>query len=202
MPVANNSLSPFGGALYQSFTANGVPNNGGKLSTFLAGTNTAKTTYTDAAGAVPNPNPIILNADGRPPDEIWLDNASVYKFVLTDANNNLLETRDNIYPPGNSVAQYGPGFFLTLSTTGWQRLPSGLLIQWKPVAYSVGGDVLVTWPTPFLTSVLGVWTSIQTTSAGAFASYNTQTLTSVNVAAWTATGSRTSGAGSVFAIGV
>lgn len=44
---------------------NGRPLNGGQLFTYAAGTLTDKATYADSAGAIPNTNPVILNARGE-----------------------------------------------------------------------------------------------------------------------------------------
>jgi len=91
------SLSPIGGAGAQFFDNNGNPLSGGKLYSYEAGTTTPKTTYTTAAGTTANSNPIILNAAGRPPQEIWLTTNEPYKFVLNDSADNLIGTWDNIY---------------------------------------------------------------------------------------------------------
>jgi len=91
------SLSPIGGAGAQFFDNNGTPLSGGKLYAYDAGTTTPKTTYTSAAGTTPNSNPIILNAAGRPPSEIWLTTNEPYKFVLKDSADSLIGTWDNIY---------------------------------------------------------------------------------------------------------
>lgn len=45
---------------------------------------------------VANSNPIVLNADGRPPAEIWLTGGLTYKFVLSDSNNVLIASYDNL----------------------------------------------------------------------------------------------------------
>lgn len=90
-------LSPIAGAAAQFFTNAGVVLAGGKLFTYVGGSvNTAQATYTDSTQATPNANPIILDSAGRPPNEVWLLNATSYKFVLMDANNNILGTWDNI----------------------------------------------------------------------------------------------------------
>lgn len=70
----------------------GLPLVGGKLFTYAAGTNTPKTTWADAAGTIPNTNPIILDARGEA-TVFWL---GAYKVVLQDALGNLIWTVDNI----------------------------------------------------------------------------------------------------------
>lgn len=47
------------------FTNSGTPAAGCQLFTYAAGTSTPKATYTDAAGLVPHPNPITLDAKGE-----------------------------------------------------------------------------------------------------------------------------------------
>ncbi len=73
-----------------SFTDSaGVPLAGGQLYSYVAGTTTPQVTYSDAAGTIPNTNPIVLNSCGEPPAAIWLTVGQSYKFVLapsTDAD--------------------------------------------------------------------------------------------------------------------
>lgn len=88
-------LSPVGSAT-QFFTDGGLPLNGGQLATYAAGSTTPVATYTTAAGTIANANPIILDTNGRPPQEIWLTSGQAYKFVLSDSLGNLIKTFDNI----------------------------------------------------------------------------------------------------------
>jgi hypothetical protein len=76
------NLSAFAGAGAQFSDANGAPLTGGLIYTYLAGTSTPATTYTSRAGTANNTNPIVLDAAGRTPAEIWLDGGVLYKFVL------------------------------------------------------------------------------------------------------------------------
>lgn len=107
------ALSLFAGAGWQFFTDSGTPLSGGKLYTYLAGTTTPETTYTDSSAESDNPNPIILNAAGRVPGEIWVNIGVSYKFVVKDAQDVLIATYDNII--GSSTAaeilftQFGTG---------------------------------------------------------------------------------------------
>jgi len=70
---------------YQSFLASGLPNAGGFIYTYLAGTTTPANTYTTSAGNIANANPIPLSAGGTPPNEIWLTDGIAYKMVVVDA---------------------------------------------------------------------------------------------------------------------
>jgi hypothetical protein len=91
------NLSPFGGVGAQFLDNSGNVLTGGKIFTYAAGTTTNQATYTSSLGNTPLPNPIILNAAGRvPTGEIWLTDGLNYKFVLTDSNDVLIATYDNI----------------------------------------------------------------------------------------------------------
>ena len=86
----------------QTFDASGNPAVGYQLFTYVAGSSTKLTTYTDSAGSTPQTNPIILNASGYPTNgPIWLTSGQAYKFVLalptdTDPPSSPVKTIDNI----------------------------------------------------------------------------------------------------------
>jgi hypothetical protein len=69
---------------------------GGKISTLEAGTTTLVSTYGDVDGTILQTNPIVLNDYGMPEFPVWLESGVLYKFVIYDANDNLLWTYDNI----------------------------------------------------------------------------------------------------------
>lgn len=75
------NLSPL--PLQKFFDNAGMPLNGGKLFTYVAGTTTKLATYQDQAGT-PNTNPVVLNFRGEA--NVWLDQTLTYKFVLAPAN--------------------------------------------------------------------------------------------------------------------
>lgn len=89
-------LSPIGNSGQPFQTLQGVILAGGKLNTYLAGTTTPAATYTDSTQITPNSNPVVLNAAGIPPQEIWLTAGTKYKFIIQDASNNTIGTYDNI----------------------------------------------------------------------------------------------------------
>ncbi len=82
-----------GGYIFRQFDDNGDPLVGGKLFSYAAGTTTPLATYTDQTGLTPNPNPVILDADGKA--QVWLGN-DAYKFVLTDSSDVVIETVDRV----------------------------------------------------------------------------------------------------------
>jgi hypothetical protein len=86
---------------FTGFDANGNPVPNGQLWTYVAGTSTPATTYTDVGLTIPHANPIRLNSAGRPASGgselgVYLTPGSSYKFVLQDANGATLWTQDNV----------------------------------------------------------------------------------------------------------
>jgi len=96
------NISAFAGAGAQFFDANGAPLTGGLLYTYAAGTTTNAVTYTSRTGTCNNTNPIVLDAAGRTPAEIWMTGGVLYKFVLKDSTNVQIGSYDNI-PAINDV---------------------------------------------------------------------------------------------------
>lgn len=85
--------------LRQKFTdANGNPLAGGKVYSYQAGTTTPLSTYTDYGGGTANANPVILDSNGEA--DIWIGSAG-YKFVITDSDDNVLDTVDNVFDIAN-----------------------------------------------------------------------------------------------------
>lgn len=72
------SLAP--SPLISQQDTNGSPLVGGLLFTYLTGSNTPATTFADASGTSPNPNPIALNAYGQA--QVWLSSSTTYRFQL------------------------------------------------------------------------------------------------------------------------
>lgn len=86
----------------QAFTdALGAPLVGGKLYTYDAGTSTPRPTYSNAAGTVPNTNPVVLDARG----EAALFWSGAYKVVLKSADDSTIWTVDGV----QSVDSAGAG---------------------------------------------------------------------------------------------
>lgn len=128
--MASVLLSPYGNG-QQFFNDNGVPLAGGLIYTYQAGSSTPLVTYTDNGGTIANANPIVLDASGRTPQQIWLLTGYSYKFVLQTADGVLIQTLDNIYPilqnaPTTSAAIPTGGIIIWSGSTG--SIPSGWLL--------------------------------------------------------------------------
>lgn len=99
----------------QFFDDNGNPLSGGKIYTYRAGTSQLKNSFTDSTENIPAPNPIILDAAGRA--VVWISGS--YKFVITDADDNIIRTVDNV--TSFNVLQDGANsYFESLSGDGVQ----------------------------------------------------------------------------------
>lgn len=116
--MASVLLSPIGNG-QQYFDNNGVPLAGGLIYTYQAGSSTLLTTYTTNNGIIANANPIVLDASGRVPNEIWLQTGYSYKFIIQTAAGVTLQTLDNIYP----ILQNAPAVS--------NVVPSGLISMWS-----------------------------------------------------------------------
>jgi len=93
------ALSQVFGAGWQLFNDDGTPLSGGLIYTYLAGTTTPQVTYTDYTGNIANSNPIQLDASGRFSNQVWVDIAVNYKFVLKTSAGVTNGTYDNITTP-------------------------------------------------------------------------------------------------------
>ena len=116
--MASVLLSPYGNG-QQFFDDNGVPLAGGLIYTYQAGSSTPLVTYTDNGGTIANANPIVLDASGRTPQQIWLLTGYSYKFILQNADAVLIQTLDNIYPILQNAPASAPA------------VPSGCILLWS-----------------------------------------------------------------------
>ena len=76
---------------------------GGKLYTYLAGTNVPSATFVDYTETTYNTNPVILDSRGEA--NVWLGSSIKYKFALQDANGAPIYTVDNV----NTTSSGGGG---------------------------------------------------------------------------------------------
>lgn len=130
----------------------GVPLAGGKIYTYAAGTDNPKATYTDASGNTQAANPVVLDSAGR--TVVWVQGS--YKFVIKDAQNNIIRTTDNV-TAFNVIPAAAPSFFQSFSGDGVQTsftLSSDLGTDEKAILVFVdaGGNSAIT-NTPFFQAI-------------------------------------------------
>lgn len=94
--MSSYTLSALAGAGAQWFDDNGNVLSGGKIYTYQAGTTTPAATYADNLGSAVNSNPVVLDAAGRVPQEIWFPVGAKFKFVVKTSTDTLIGTYDNI----------------------------------------------------------------------------------------------------------
>lgn len=94
-------LSP--NAKQQFFTNAGAPASGYLLYTYAAGTVTPQATYADRAGAVPNANPIVLDARGEA--VVYLTPGVVYDYVLKTPGGDTVWTREDVLAGAGNAAE-------------------------------------------------------------------------------------------------
>lgn len=128
--MATVNLSPlFNGQTI--FGPTGLPLAGGQIFTYQAGSSTPLSTYTTINGNIVQTNPIILGTDGKLAQELWLQSGYSYKFVLEDANNNLINTYDNI-----------AGILTQIPSTS-PTLPSGVILIWSGSTGSIPSGYVI-----------------------------------------------------------
>lgn len=124
MVWAQVNASPMPFPKMQFFSASGVPLASGKVYTYLAGTSTPQSTYTDSTGdpLSVNTNPTILDAGGFGSIYIKCGDPA-YKVVLKDSLGVTQWTEDGVQYPGCN----GTGFLTSLNslTVGTQLFSVG-----------------------------------------------------------------------------
>jgi len=142
------NLSAFAGAGAQFFDSNGTPLVGGLLYVYTAGTTTPATSWTTNSGASANTNPIVLNAAGRTPFEIWLNSGVTYKFALYTATGVLIGTYDNIPAIddptvfNNLITVTGTNALIGTSVPPYTSYVAGMTLSFVPVATNTGAVTL------------------------------------------------------------
>lgn len=109
--------------IFQFFDNNGDPLANGFVYTYAAGSTTPLATYTDSTGTIAAPNPIELNAAGRPTSgsgAIWGQGA--YKFIVKDANGvQVGDVLDNV-TSFTTLANATNAYFESFSGNGTQTV--------------------------------------------------------------------------------
>jgi len=111
----------------------GNPLSGYKVTTYLAGTSTAVSLWTDSAMNTAATNPIILDSNGRA--NVYGD--GLYKFVITTDEDASYDTWDNL-----AYFYYTPDHSGTVTVSGQLRVinnGTAIVVDQKIAAYDSGG---------------------------------------------------------------
>ncbi len=179
--------------LNQFFDANGEALALGKVYTYITGSSTPKTTYTDSSGDTAHPNPVVLSAGGRA--EIWLDTDTAYRLVIKDANGTQIGNAiDDVLPTtmfasATITANVDITGYAIITSSGNDDIrltPHGtgkveICGNWKlPSAAPASGEVLMgdgtsqsVWATPVTPSLSNISdVSLSSVTNGDLLSYN------------------------------
>lgn len=111
----------------QLFTNLGVIGAGWKLKTYQTLTSTPKATYSDEGLTVANPTVIVADSAGRIGVDMWVADRSLYKLVMTDENDVVIQTTDPVdSSSGGSIIPFDP-----LPTAYWGTTSGG------PISYTL-----------------------------------------------------------------
>jgi hypothetical protein len=149
------------GQFIQFFLDDGTVNNGGSVTFYETDLTTLKNTYSDPALTVLNPNPVGLDAAGRPNSDIW--GSGVYGAVLEDENGITIQTLNNIQSgadPGLVIPSLIADYFLTndgsnllwqaikqlpdpTGSSGFYLTTDGTLVSWAALPAPPAPDIVV-----------------------------------------------------------
>lgn len=90
---------------------------------------------------------------------------------------------------GSAQLGYSSAFFATFAANGYQKLPSGLIVQWGSVTSSASADVTATFPIALPNACRAISLAANS-SAAAIPVYNTLTSSAMNIGCWNTSGSR------------
>jgi hypothetical protein len=108
--MASANLGPV--PYFTVLDSSGNPISGAKIQTYISATSTPANTYTDRTAATTNANPVVCDSAGR--CVIYFDDSVVYKLVITNAADVVIETID----PYSVNAIIGKLTTLTVSGNG------------------------------------------------------------------------------------
>lgn len=138
---AQGTLAP---VAQQVFLDNsGLPLNGGKVCTYLAGTTTPQPTYSDLTLLTPNSNPIILNSAGRPTTGgVYFSPISYKILVLTAGTDSTCATGTTIYTQDNVGAVPATAVGLDVTGIAGTNLTAGQIVY---LSDGSGGNTAGRW---------------------------------------------------------
>lgn len=160
-----------------------TPYAGGALFFYLTTTTTKTNTYSDANLTTPNTNPVVLDADGRIPNDIFLDPNVTYKVVLaaagySDPPTSDVWTADPVDDPAANVTAAVQVIAGNPNGTlaGSAGTPGG---SGASVAWDIINNLLYVCTTSG-SATTAAWTQVASEFAGAFSLTSTISPTSIS----------------------
>jgi hypothetical protein len=160
------------------------------------------------SGSVALPNPGALARSGLSVEVI--NGSGTATYTLTTPSGSFSGNGSPVLLPGTSVVatMYGGNWVLTggsgaalLASNGYMRNSNGVILQWGYFAGSNTADTPVTFPIAFPSALFSVHPTAQAVGTGAWAGWNTGTLTGFNGNMWASATTRQSGTATYIAIG-
>jgi hypothetical protein len=114
--------------------------------------------------------------------------SALTSMALLDGEDLILESNGNnqwVAIGGSARLKYAGGFGASLGDSGYQKLPSGLIIQWGTGTTNASGLATVTWPIAFPTAVLFAGAYLNNANNSTVQA-NTPTTTGCNVTSYIA----------------
>lgn len=140
----------------------------------------------------------IVTVQRQGADQIWVGTGQgLTSFTLAPSESVTL-----VRQAANSWKQVSGqiGFGSSLAASGYQKLPSGLIIQWGLTTTGSGGSTPVTLPISFNNSIYKIIATVGSTAFGV-ATFNNPTASAFSLDAWANSGARIAGAVYWLAIG-
>lgn len=165
----------------------------------------AGTTVLTVAGGY-TPGNLLVTKNGAlldPGDYTATNSTTITLNTATIAGDTLTVYVFSSFQVANAItaAQYGADFLSLQSANGYQKLSSGLIIQWGAFNGSTSADTPITFPIAFPNAFLSGYVSGYNTGSGAWGGFNSPTLTGMNGNWWSASGARQGGNCTYFVIG-
>lgn len=142
LPGRAQQIGTLAPAAYQTvLDINGNPVSGAKICTYVAGTTTPATTYSDVTLMTANANPLRADASGR--WVAWLPSGTAFKFVFQDATGTIglcdgaiIKTVDNVAATPTSSPS------VDLTGLAGENLPAGSVVY---LSDGSGGKTVGQW---------------------------------------------------------
>jgi hypothetical protein len=136
-------------------------------------------------------------------DNVYVSGSNVTTTIPLQSGDSMMvvSSGSNWYVCGGSVQwKYAPGQAALLSGIGYQKFPSGLILQWGTFVASASADTPITWPLAFPNAAFMI-VATPNNSGSSFVTQYTSTVSGCLFNNWTTTGTRLNGAVQYYVLG-